>query len=105
MAKMNWARQNSHDRMQRYGSEDVRGADIPFSAPLGWKGSPRRAPVTKADLRAAAAAVPKALAVRKSVTMTCPGCAHTATIIVVDRPGLRFKCSRCGAAASRGGTP
>jgi hypothetical protein len=49
MSRRNWARQNSLARMQRYGSEDVRGATIPFSAPAGWKGPPRRA---KAEVRA-----------------------------------------------------
>jgi hypothetical protein len=101
MAKMNWARQNSQARMQRYGSEDVRGADIPFSAPTGWKSPVRRAP-TKADLRAAAATA--CVPVRKVASVTCPNpaCGRTATIAVLLRPDLRFKCSACGSTTLSG---
>jgi hypothetical protein len=70
--------------MQRYGSEDVRGATIPFSAPAGWKGPPRRA---KAEVRA----------IGNGVTVSCQNCPYTATVAVVLRLGLRFRCSQCGA--------
>ena len=84
MARMNWARQNSQARMQRYGSEDVRGADIPFSAPAGWRDPPRCAPAPPA-------------AGAKMITVTCQNCPYTATVAIALRPGLRFRCSQCGA--------
>lgn len=80
MAKMNWARQNATTRARRYGSEDVHGEDIPFSAPAGWK---RREPS-------------RGLA-KGRVTVTCQNCPYTASVAVVPRPGLRFRCSQCGA--------
>ena len=101
MAKMNWARQNSRARMQRYGSEDVRGADIPFAMPTRWNG-PRHRPATKADMRASATAAAAIVPARKVVSVTCPNpaCGRTASVAVFFRPGLRFKCSRCGSTAT-----
>jgi hypothetical protein len=85
--------------MQRYGSEDVRGGDIPFAAPSGWS-SPRRRPTSKAHLRTEAAAAADCADVRKVLSVSCKNCPYTATVAIVLRPGLRFRCSQCGAAGT-----
>ena len=89
MTRMNWGRQKSQARMQRYGSEDVRGADIPFSAPSGWSGQSRRS-TSKSDLATNCTA-------DKVLTVSCTNCPYTAIVTIPLRPGLRFRCSQCGA--------
>lgn len=105
---LNWSRQNSRNRMRDRGTERA-SLVIPFAAPLGWKGPPARraSPARKADLRAeatAAAAIAPVHKVATRVTVRCPKCERTKTIAIFLRPGLRFKCSRCGSAAQIEGT-
>ena len=85
MARMNWSRLNSQARMQKYGREDVRGAEIP--APAGWKSR-------GSSSRGVAEALAKE---RGGITVTCLNCPYTATLAVAPRPGMRFRCSQCGA--------
>jgi hypothetical protein len=96
MAKMNWARQNSRSRAQRQGSEDVRGADIPFAAPSGSSG-PRRRPASKTGPRLEAAAAADSSGARKVLSVSCLNCPYTAIVTIALRPDLRFRCSQCGA--------
>jgi hypothetical protein len=85
MTKMNWGRPRSQARMQRYGIEDVRGADIPFAAP-SRSSKPQRRPPSKAA------------AAGRKVTVSCTNCPYAAIIDdIALRPGLRFRCSQCGA--------
>jgi ribosomal protein S27E len=103
MTRMNWGRQKSQARMQRYGSESVRGEAIP---PIGRR-APLRRPTWKADLRTETTAAAAIAPVRTAVSVTCPNpnCGHTATVAVFARPGLRFKCSACGSTTLAGSTP
>jgi ribosomal protein S14 len=101
---LNWSKQNARTRMRDRGTERA-NLVIPFAAPLGWKGPPsRRAPPPrKADLRAEATAAAAMQPVRKvatRVTVRCLPCDRTKIVSVLLRPGLRFRCSRCGSPAA-----
>jgi hypothetical protein len=100
---LNWAKQNACNRMARQGVESARGDEIP---PAALRGPPRRRPL-KADQRAdlASALASNSPPVRKlptRITVRCLACKHSATVAVILRPRLRFRCSRCGALATAG---
>ena len=72
---LNWAKQNARDRMRDRGTDDIRGADVPF---VRWPTAstprrPRPRPPSKAELRAEASAAADRAPVDFSDLLLTPG--------------------------------
>jgi hypothetical protein len=99
MARMNWSRNRSRQRIARYGSEDINGAMpnvvLPFSK---TRRKPQR---SKAELRKQGAKAVQAVKgeLRKVGTefhLHCPQCHHSGRAVVPPGHSMKFRCSKCG---------
>jgi hypothetical protein len=98
MARMNWSKDGSRDRMRRQGTEGARD-DVSFMAPLVKASSPRRPPPSKADLRAMAAVAKFDGTITRGPTVvpiSCGSCGHSGAAQVPAGTAPKFKCSQCG---------
>jgi hypothetical protein len=100
MARMNWDRNRSRQRIAARGCEDINGA-MP-SVVLPFPKTRRRKPrPTKAELRAQGAKAFKAFkgAIHKAGTafnLHCPQCHHSGRAVVPPGHRMKFRCSKCG---------
>jgi hypothetical protein len=100
MARMNWDRNRSRQRIARYGSEDINGVMPSVVLPFP-KTRRRKAQRSKAELREQGAKAFEAFkgTIHKAGTefhLHCPQCHHSGRAVVPPGHSMKFRCSRCG---------
>lgn len=100
MARMNWDRNRSRQRIARDGSEDINGAmpNVVLPFPKTRRRKPQR---SKAEIREQGAKAFAAFkgAIHKAGTafnLHCPQCHHSGRAVVPHGHSMKFRCSKCG---------